>query len=91
MAIVVTDRPKGKTPKKQTDEADRRVDSVRAVFRVLVDPEDETIRYLAPVRMSFCVPPPWLPFRLQSRGPIKFESGSGAASVGWGPAVAEPS
>ncbi len=90
VAIVVTDRPKGRTPKKQTDEADRRVDSVRSVFRVLVDPEDETVRFLAPVRMSFCVPPPWLPFRLQSRGPNELGIGSGAA-VGWGPAVAEPS
>ncbi len=91
VAIVVTDRPKGRTPKKQTDEADRRVDSVRSVFRVLVDPEDETLRYLAPVRMSFCVPPPWLPFRLRGKGPNELGIGYGLAKVAWGPAIETPS
>lgn len=82
VAIVVTARPTGARARRPT-ESDRRADTVRAVFRVLVDSEDETLHHLAPVRMSFCALPEWLPFRIAS-------DVAGRGVIRWGPPAEVP-
>jgi putative DNA primase/helicase len=63
VAIVVTDRPTSRAARRP-NESDRRADTARAVFRVVVDLEDETLHHLAPVRMTLWTLPEWLPFRI---------------------------
>jgi hypothetical protein len=85
VAIVVTGRPAGRqSGRRNPKEGDRRADAVRSVFRVLVDLEDETLYHLAPVRMSFCAEPEWLPFRIGPKdAPLQ-------AMVAWGPPAETP-
>jgi hypothetical protein len=85
VAIVVTDRPKGRQARQwRPHECDRRADTVRVVFRVLIDPEDETLHHLAPVRMSFCAEPEWLPFQIGPKHVV------GGGMIGWGPPAEAP-
>ena len=85
VAIVVTDRPKGRqSGRRNAKECDRRADAVRSVFRVLVDLEDDTLYYLAPVRTNFCAEPKWLPFRI---GPT---DAALQGAIGWGPPAEVP-
>jgi hypothetical protein len=80
VAIVVTARPaKQQSRCAAPGAADRRAETVRSVFRILVDPEDEKLRHLAPVRTSFCAEPEWLPFQI---GP---QRAVGGGAVAWGP------
>jgi hypothetical protein len=85
VAIVVTDRPKGRQARRRNPkEGDRRADTVRSVFRVLCDPEDESLYHLAPVRTSFCAEPEWLPFQIGPR------SAAEQGKVAWGPPAETP-
>jgi len=85
VAIVVTDRPKGRPARQRNPkEGDRRADTVRSVFRVLCDPEEDGLYHLAPVRTSFCAEPDWLPFRIEAN------SAAWQARVAWGPPAESP-
>jgi hypothetical protein len=85
VAIVVTARPTGRQARRRDPkEGDRRAETVRSVFRVLVDLEDDSLYHLAPVRTSFCAEPEWLPFRI---GP---KDTWGQAKVAWGPPAQTP-
>ncbi len=85
VAIVVTSRPKGAAARRwRPHEADRRADTVRSVFRVLVDPADPKLHYLAPVRTTFCAEPEWLPFQIGPKHVV------GGGMIAWGPPAEVP-
>jgi hypothetical protein len=88
VAIVVVERPKARHARLRPHEADRRADAVRSVFRVLVDPEDERLHHLAPVRTSFCAEPEWLPFQIGPRDAAR--RGLGQGMIAWGPPAETP-
>jgi hypothetical protein len=85
VAIVVTDRPKGRqSGRRNPKECDRRADAVRSVFRVVVDLEHDNLYHLAPVRTNFCAAPEWLPFRIGPKdAPLQ-------AMIAWGPPAETP-
>lgn len=69
VAIVVIARPKGRVPQNRPHlTPDRRAETVRAVFHVVTDLEDENQQYLASVRINFAAKPRWLPYQLSDTG-----------------------
>ncbi|HLJ10913.1 MAG TPA: AAA family ATPase [Planctomycetaceae bacterium] len=46
------------------ESGNRRSEAVRCLFNTVLDQDRESGRFLAPVRMSFCREPKWLPFEI---------------------------